>query len=150
MRMNNHWSSRKKVIGAACMFVPTLACAHGATNQSVAPFFLAADFFVLAIAIPAFLLSSKLSVRLSTLFAGINISVAITGIIACVFTMLEKTAPSTNDDVSFTIFFFSTSYVWIAIPIHFFLLLLLAVWRDFTKKPIPKKGSNHRTAITDD
>jgi hypothetical protein len=112
------------VLGA-CAFIPSIANAHGITNQSVAPFFLLADFLVLVLAIPAYLWSKRLAVRLLTLFAGINIGVTITGVLACVLTMLEKPAPSSNDDLSCTIYYFATSYVWIAVPIN---LVLLLIW----------------------
>jgi hypothetical protein len=125
MTTKSHQVNKTIMVLSACALIPSIASAHGVTAQAIAPFFLLADFLVLVLAIPAYLLSKKIAMRLSTLFAGINIAITILGILASILTSLENAPTSSSDDLSFDICCFTTSYVWIAVPIH---LLLLLIW----------------------
>lgn len=149
MIMKHNWASSKILILGACLFLPSLANAHGITNQSVAPFFLVADFVILALAIATYALSNGLRLRWSILFSGINIAVTMVGILSSVITIFGAATRSPNDEFSFFMLFYPTSYVAIAVPLHFVVLLLLAGVMHLFKKPGASKRRTSEFCLRD-
>jgi hypothetical protein len=120
----------------ACLFLPSLANARGITAEGFAVFLLGFDVIVLPFAIVNVVVSKGLGIRLLTLYSGINIAVLIVGILTKVFIYYGMTTLSANDllDFSSLIAAYSTGYLVIAVPIHFVVLLILAVVKIFSKQ----------------
>lgn len=135
MLMKHHWTSHKILILGACLFLPSLAHARSITSEGFAVLLLGVDVVVLPFAIVNVLVSNGLGIRLLTLYSGINIAVLIVGILTKVFIYFGTTTLSANDllGLSSLIAAYSTGYLVIAVPIHFVVLLILAVVKIFSK-----------------
>jgi hypothetical protein len=135
MLTKHHWTSHKILILGACLFLPSLAHARSITPEGFAVLLLGVDVVVLTFAIVNVLVSNGLGIRLLTLYSGINIAVLIVGILTKVFIYFGTTTLSANDllGLSSLIAAYSTGYLVIAVPIHFVVLMLLAVVKVFRK-----------------
>ena len=135
MIMKYPWASHKILILGACLFLPSLAHARRITSEGFAVLLFGVDVVVLPFAIVNVLVSNGLGIRLLTLFSGINIAVLIVGILTKVFMYCGTEALSANDLLgsSSLIAAYSTGYLVIAVPIHFVVLMLLAVVKVFSK-----------------
>ena len=137
MLMKHHLASCKMLILGACAFIPSLAFAHGITNQFGGSICLVADFVILVFAISAYLLSKRLDLIWSLTFSIINIGVTIVGILASTYTMFEMADPFVKEDASYSIASKSTGYLAIAVSIHFIVVLSITGWRHFVN-PAPR------------
>jgi hypothetical protein len=135
--MKHHWATRKIMILNACSFIPSLAFAHGITNQFGGSTCLVTDFVILVFAISTYLLSKRLDLIWSIIFSAINIGVTIVGILASTYTMFEMADPFIKEDSSYSLASKSTGYLAIAVSIHFIVVLSITGWRHFVK-PAPR------------
>jgi chromate transport protein ChrA len=126
------------VLGAFAL-MPSIANAHGITNQSVAEAFVLADIVAMIFGVFCYLLCKRLGITWSITFSIFNIVVAVVGITASIKARIVMSDPFINNCASFSIATKLSVYLALAVSLHLIIVLLIAGWRYFNKPRPPRE-----------
>jgi len=139
MTTKSHQVNKTIMVLGSSALIPSVASAHGISNQSVAEVYLLADIVALIFGAFCYLLSKRLGLTWSNTFSIINIVVAIVGITASIKARIVMADPFISNSASFSMATKLSVYLVIAVSLHFIFVLLITGWRHFNKPRPPRE-----------